>query len=66
MNGKWRRLNNEKLHSLYLLLNIGRVMKSRRLRWLGHVVRMEEDKSALTILTGTPRGKRHLGRHVRR
>ena len=44
-NGEWRRLHNEDLHSLYLLPNIGRVIKSRRLRWASHVARMEEGKS---------------------
>ena len=38
-----------------------RVIKSRRLRWAGHVVRMEEGRSALKILTGKPTGKRPLG-----
>ena len=41
-NGKWRRLHNEKLHSLYRSPNIVRVIKCRRLRWAGHVARMEE------------------------
>ena len=44
-NGKWRRLNNEKLHIWYRLSNIVRVIKSRRLRWAGHVARMEEYRS---------------------
>ena len=56
--GKWRRLHNEKLHSLYRSPNIVRVIKSRRLRWAGHVARMEEGRSAFKILTG----KRSLGR----
>ena len=38
------------------------VIKSRRLRWAGYVARMEEDRSAFNILTGTPTGKRPLGR----
>ena len=38
------------------------MIKSRRLRWAGHVARMEEDRSALKILTGTPTGRRPLGR----
>ena len=54
---EWIRLYNEELHSLYHSPNIFRVIKSRRLRWAGHVVRMEEDGSAFNILTG----KRHLG-----
>ena len=45
-NGEWRRLHNEELHSLYLSPNIVRVIKSRRLRWAGHVARMEEGSSA--------------------
>ena len=61
-NGKWRRLHNEELHSLYRSPNIVRVIKSRRLRWAGHVARMEGDRSAFKILTGRPTGKRHLGR----
>ena len=39
---------------------------TRRFIWVVHVARMKAGTSALTILTGTPRGKRHLGRHVRR
>ena len=42
------------------------MIKSRRLRWAGHVARMEEDKSAFKILTDTPTGKIHLGRIRRR
>ena len=51
-NGEWRRLHNEELHSLYPSPNIIRVIKSRRLRWAGHVARMEEGRSAFKILTG--------------
>ena len=57
-----RRLHNEELHSLYRSPNIVKVIKSRRLRWAGHVARMEEGKSAFKILTGKPTGKRPLGR----
>ena len=42
-NGKGRRLHNEELHSLYRSPNIVRAIKSRRLRWAGHVARMEEN-----------------------
>ena len=42
VNGVWRRLHNEELHSLYRSPNIARVIKSRRLRWAEHVARMEE------------------------
>ena len=54
------------LHSLYCLSNIFRAIKSRRLRWVGHIARMAEDRSAFKILTGKPTGKRPLGRPRRR
>ena len=60
-NGDWRRLHNEKFHSLYRSPNRVRVIKSRRLRWAGHVARMEEGRSAFKILTGISTGKRLLG-----
>ena len=53
-NGEWRRLHNEELYSLYRSSNIVRAIKTRKLRWAGHVARMEEDMSAFKILTGTP------------
>ena len=49
--GEWRRLHNEELHSLYRSPNMVRVIKSRRLRWAGHVARMEEGRSAFKILS---------------
>ena len=55
-------LHNEELHSLYPSSNIVRVIKSRRLRWAGHVARMEEGRSAFKMLRGKPTGKRPLGR----
>ena len=51
---------------MYLSPNTVRVIKSRRLRWAGHVARMEEVRSAFKILTGKPTGKRPLGRPRRR
>ena len=50
----------------YKCPNIVRVIKSSRLRWAGHVARMEEGKSAFKILTSKPTGKRPLGRPRRR
>ena len=60
-DGEWRRLHNEELHSLYRSPNIVRLIKSRRLRWAGHVARMEEGRSAFKILTGNLTEKRPLG-----
>ena len=65
-NGEWRRLHNEELHSLYRSPNIVRAIKPRRLRWAGHVARMEEGRGAFKILTGKPTGQRLLGRPRRR
>ena len=64
-NGEWRSFHNEQLHSLYRSPNIVRVIKSRTLRWAGHVARMEEG-SSFKILTGKPTGKRPLGRPRRK
>ena len=63
---EWRRLHNEELHSFYRSPNIVRVIKSRRLRWTGHVARMEEGRRAFKILTDIPTGKRPLGSPRRR
>ena len=50
VNGEWRRLHNEELHSLYRSSNIVRVINSRILRWAGHVARMEGDRIAFNFL----------------
>ena len=60
--GERRRLHDEELHSLYRSPNIVRVIKSRRLRWAGHVARIEQGRSTFKILTGKSTGKRSLGR----
>ena len=60
--GARRRLHNEELHCLYRSPNIVRVIKSRRLRWAGHVARMEGGRSAFKLLTGKPTRNRPLGR----
>jgi hypothetical protein len=64
--GDWRRLHNEELNDLYSSPNIIRVIKSRRLRWAGHVARMGEKRGAYRILVGSPEGRRPLGRTRRR
>ena len=57
---------NEELHSLCRSPNIVRMIKSRRLRWVRHIARIEECRRVFKILTGEPRGKRPLGRPSRR
>jgi len=59
---EWRKIHNEELHDLYCSPNIVRVIKSRRMRWVGHVARMEERRSVYRVLVGKPEGKRALGR----
>jgi hypothetical protein len=66
VTGEWRKLHNEELNSLYSLPNIVRVVKSRRMRWAGHVVRMGEGRAVHRVLVGRPEGKRPLGRPKRR
>jgi hypothetical protein len=58
VTGEWRRVHNKELYALYSSLNIIRVMKSRRLRWAGHVARMGERRSAYRALVGKPVGRR--------
>jgi hypothetical protein len=58
----WRKLHNDELHSLYASPNIVRVIKSRRMRWVGHVAHMGEGKGVYRVLVERPEGKRPLGR----
>jgi hypothetical protein len=60
--GEWRRLHNEELNDLYSSPNIIRVIKSKRMRWAGHVARRGEKTGAYRILVGRPEGRRPLGR----
>jgi hypothetical protein len=62
VTGEWRRLQNKQLYALYSSPNIIRVIKSRRLRWAGHVARMRERRGAYRALVGKPEGRRPLGR----
>jgi len=66
VTAEWRKLHNEELRDLYSLPNIVRVVKSRRMRWSGHVALMVEGRGAHRVLVGKPEGKRPLGRHRRR
>jgi len=66
VTGEWRRLHNEELNDLYSSLNILRVIKSRRMRWAGHVARMGEERGVYRVLVGKPEGRRPLGRPRRR
>jgi hypothetical protein len=66
VTGGWRKLHNEELHGLYSSPSIVRMIKARRMRWAGHVVRMGEVRGAYNILIGRPEGRRPLGRPRRR
>ena len=66
VTGEWRKLHNEELKDLYSSPNIVRVIKSRRMRWAGHVACMEEGRGVHKVLVGRPEGKRPLGRPRRR
>ena len=62
VTGKWRKLHNEMFNDLYSSPNTVRVIKSRRMRWAGHLARMGEEISVYRLLVGKPEGKKPLGR----
>jgi hypothetical protein len=62
VTGGWRKLHNEEHRNLYSSSDIITIIKSRRMRWAGHVSRMGERRNAYRILVGKPEGKRPLGR----
>jgi hypothetical protein len=66
VTGGCRKLHNEELHNLYSSPSITRIIKSRRMRWAGHVARMGENRNVYRSLVGKPEGKRPLGRPRRR
>ena len=66
VTGEWRKLHNEEINDLYCSPNIVRVIKSRRMRWAGHVARLGERRGVYRVLVGKPEGKRPLGRPWRR
>jgi hypothetical protein len=61
--GGWRKLHNEEFHNLYASPDVINVIKSRRMRWAGHVALMIEMRNTYRILIGKPEGKRPFGRH---
>jgi len=62
VTGEWRKLHNEELNDMYCSPNIIWVIKLRRMKWVGHVVRMGESRGAYRVLVGKRKGKRPLGR----
>ena len=63
VTGEWRKLYNEELNDLHFSPNIAGVIKSRRMRWTGHVARMGDRRCVFRVLLGKPEGNRALGRH---
>jgi hypothetical protein len=66
VTGEWRKLHNEELHNLYSSPYIIMQIKSREMRWAGHVTRMGEETKMCKVFMGEPKGKRPLGRRKRR
>jgi hypothetical protein len=62
VTGEWRKLHNEELNDLYCSPNIFWVIKSRKIRWAGHVAHVVERRGVYWVLLGKPEGKRPLGR----
>jgi len=62
VTGEWRNLYNEKRNDMYFSPNIVRVIKWRRMKWVGYVARMLEGRGLYRVLVGKPEGKRLLGR----
>ena len=66
ITGEWKKLHNAELYELYSSHNIIRNLKWRRLRWTGHVARVEQFRNAYRVLVGKPENKGPLGRPRRR
>jgi hypothetical protein len=66
VTGEWRKFHNEEIRILYSSSNIIRQIKSRRMRWAGHVARKGEERNVYRVLLGKPERERPLGRPRRR
>jgi hypothetical protein len=66
VTGEWRKSHNEELHNLYSSPDTIRQVKSRGMRWAGHIARIGEERKVFKVLVGKPEGKRPLGRPGRR
>jgi hypothetical protein len=66
VTGRWTKLHNEELHNFYSSPSIIRIIKSRRMRWVGHMARMGEKRNVYRLLVGKAEGKKPLGRPRRR
>jgi hypothetical protein len=66
VTGELRKLHNEELRDLYSSPSIIRIIKSRRVRWAGHIARMGEKRNPYRLLVGKSEGRRPLGRSRRR
>jgi hypothetical protein len=65
-SGEWRKQHNEQLRDLYSSPSIIRIIKTRRMKWAGHVARMGEKRNAYRLLVGKPEERRPLRRPRRR
>jgi hypothetical protein len=61
VTGGWRKFHSEELHDLYPSPSLIRMIKSRRMRWAGHVARIREKRNDYRLLVGKPEGKRSIG-----
>jgi hypothetical protein len=66
VTGGWRKLHNEELRDVYSSPSIIRIIKSRRMRWAGHVAQIGEKRNVYRLLVGKPEGRRPIGRPRRR